>query len=67
MLRLPEPQQCLHAQVTRLTQLTPGDFAAVVRQHRFRAIQSPAALVRALDAECALKEGGGKTAIGFFH
>lgn len=67
MLRLPEPQQCLHAQVTRLTQLTPGDFAVVVRQHRFRAIQSPAALVRALDAECALKEGGGKTAIGFFH
>lgn len=44
--------------------LTPGDFAAVARQHRFRPLTSPAGFVLALQGECALKEKTGR-AIGF--
>ena len=52
------------ARLKRLPKLTPGDFAAVFRQNRFRPINSSAALVAALEAECAVKEGA-KAAIGF--
>ncbi|MBW7900908.1 MAG: ATP-binding protein [Rhodocyclaceae bacterium] len=48
----------------RLKNLTPGDFAATLRQHRFRPIASAAQWVRSLQGECALKEGA-KAAIGF--
>lgn len=50
--------------VGRLKNLTPGDFAATLRQQRFRPIASAAQWVRNLQAECALKEGA-KAAIGF--
>jgi transitional endoplasmic reticulum ATPase len=63
-LNLAVPQPDLLARTMRLQLLTPGDFAAVLRQHRFRPIQSPAMLVSALEAECAVKEGG-KASIGF--
>lgn len=63
-LNLPAPQPDLLTRMMRLQRLTPGDFAAVLRQHRFRPIQSPAMLVSALEAECALKESG-KASIGF--
>lgn len=61
-LSTPQPDQL--AKLMRLQKLTPGDFAAVVRQNRFRPISSSAALVAALEAECAVKEGA-KAAIGF--
>jgi len=48
-----------------LDQLTPGDFAAAARQHRFRPLANPADLVGALVRECELKEGAGKKVIGF--
>jgi SpoVK/Ycf46/Vps4 family AAA+-type ATPase len=64
-LYLPEPSAEVVTRVTRLSALTPGDFAAVVRQHRFRPLASAAALVSALEAECALKQGT-KRAIGFY-
>jgi SpoVK/Ycf46/Vps4 family AAA+-type ATPase len=52
------------ARLRRLDQLTPGDFAAVARRHRFSPVASCAAFVAALDQECAFKRG--KTgAIGF--
>jgi SpoVK/Ycf46/Vps4 family AAA+-type ATPase len=38
-----------------LRNLTPGDFASVVRQHRFRPIVSASAFVQALGQECLLK------------
>ena len=63
-LQLPAPQPDLLTRTMRLQRLTPGDFAAVLRQHRFRPIQSPATLISALEAECAVKEGG-KASIGF--
>ena len=50
--------------VRQLRTLTPGDFAAVARQHRFRPLASPAGFVLALQAECALKHKNGPR-IGF--
>lgn len=63
-LQLPSPQPELLDRTMRLRQLTPGDFAAVIRRHRFHPITSPDLLLSALEAECAIKEGG-KATIGF--
>ncbi len=63
-LKFPEPPVDLMARVRGLTKLTPGDFAAVMRQHRFRPIETSATLVAALEAECAVKDGR-KARIGF--
>ena len=46
----------LQAALGRLQNLTPGDFAAVVRRHRFHPLDSAHALERALAQESALKE-----------
>lgn len=54
------------ARVRRLPNLTPGDFAAVMRQNRFRPLRSASGFIAALEAECTLKDGA-KTAIGFIH
>jgi transitional endoplasmic reticulum ATPase len=54
------------SRLRNLSKLTPGDFAAVVRQNRFRPITSASTMVTALEAECAVKEGA-KAAIGFIH
>ena len=61
---LPIPQQTQLEKVMRMQQLTPGDFATVCRQNRFRPIVSTDVLVAALEAECAMKECS-KAAIGF--
>lgn len=63
-LALEPPQAELNARIACLSRLTPGDFAAVLRQHRFRPIESAVALVAALEAECVVKEGT-KRPIGF--
>ena len=60
----PQPEQ--EARLRHLSNLTPGDFTAVVRQHRFRPIRSSDALVDALEDECAMKEGA-KAGIGFLQ
>lgn len=52
------------ARLARLRQLAPGDFAAVLRQSRFKPLKTTADLVAALEGECALKEGG-KGSMGF--
>lgn len=44
--------------------VTPGDFAAIIRQHRFRPLQNAQDLFQRLQAECALKTGN-RRAIGF--
>ena len=51
--------------VAALGTLTPGDFAAVGRQHRFRRLLTAADWVAALEAECALKPGV-RHAVGFY-
>lgn len=43
------------ARLRMLRNVTPGDFAAVARQHRFRPITSAAGFVQALAQECMLK------------
>ncbi|MBI5901069.1 MAG: AAA family ATPase [Rhodocyclales bacterium] len=63
-LAIPEPSPEYMARLRHLPKLTPGDFAAVARQSRFRPITAPAALISALEAECAAKEGV-RAAIGF--
>lgn len=50
--------------VARLPSLTPGDFAAVTRRHRFAPLPDAAALVRALADECSLKDAP-KAVLGF--
>lgn len=58
------PGPAEQARLARLRQLTPGDFATVLRQGRFRPLGSAAALVAGLEGECALKAGSAQ-AIGF--
>ena len=65
-LELPAPQPEQLSRLAGLRKLTPGDFAAVIRQSGFRSIASTAALIAALEAECALKEGG-SAGMGFFQ
>jgi len=55
-LGLPEPLAESRARLARIHTLTPGDYAAVVRRHRFHPIQSVEAFVTALEEEFALKE-----------
>lgn len=63
-LGLSAPAADVQARVFRLHQLTPGDFATVLRQHRFRPLENASALVSALESECMVKEGT-KRPIGF--
>lgn len=56
VLKIPGPTQSLRAHLDRLHKLTPGDYATVARQHRFRSIDTAEALIAALAAECGLKE-----------
>ncbi len=51
--------------VSRLRQLTPGDFATVTRQARFAPVATPEALLERLQKECAVKEGHSHRPIGF--
>lgn len=62
-LQLQAPPDALE-RVGALHRLTPGDFATVARQARFRAFADAADFIGALQAECALKEGTHR-AIGF--
>ena len=63
-LTLNNPDKALTARIGRLNNLTPGDFAAIVRRHRFNPVCSAADMVTALEEECGLKENF-KRPIGF--
>lgn len=52
-------------ELSRLTCLTPGDFANVVRQSRLRKMKTTQDLIDRLSAECQVKPEGMKRAIGF--
>lgn len=64
-LGLPPPEAALSLALDGLKVLTPGDFATVARQARFRPIRDASALVEALAAECAAKPVGARRPIGF--
>lgn len=55
----------LQAQVQAISLLTPGDFAAVQRRHRFHPVRDAGALLQGLREECAVKEGSRARRIGF--
>ena len=52
-------------EISSMNLLTPGDFAAVRRQHQFKPISSQEFLLEALRAECVLKEGHRNKSFGF--
>jgi transitional endoplasmic reticulum ATPase len=62
---LPEATPEALRQLARLSTLTPGDFAAVERRHRFQPLASPEEFVRALAEECAQKVPASRGTIGF--
>lgn len=65
MLELSPPEIGLRPRLNRLDTLTPGDFAAVSRQHRFCTMEDAEALLRGLEDECAAKTGTRRSVIGF--
>ena len=65
-LAIDPPSSIQLSKVSRMKNLTPGDFAAVARQSRFRRINSPDELLAAREAECGIKEGA-KSTIGFVN
>lgn len=64
-LGLPEPSAELRPRLSRLACLTPGDFAAIARQHRFRPLVHAEDVLRALEIEVSLKRHGATRSIGF--
>lgn len=64
-LGLAAPEPASVAQIERLDVLTPGDFAAVARRHRFAPFTSVQSFVEALADECGMKEDGKRKSVGF--
>lgn len=65
-LGITKPSDNLKPELNRLKNVTPGDYSAVVRRHRFQPLTTAQAMVSALKAECDLKEGN-KNTIGFIQ
>lgn len=61
-----EPGPVIRNRLRSMDRLTPGDFASVLRQNRFKALHGPEAMLAALEAEASLKEGA-KGTIGFIR
>ena len=55
----------LKEKVRSLKQLTPGDFAAVRRQNRFRPVKRAEIFLDRLLEEISVKEGNGEVKMGF--
>jgi SpoVK/Ycf46/Vps4 family AAA+-type ATPase len=62
---IPQPDDGMKTALHKLDDLTPGDFAVLARQHRFRPFFDAKAMITALVAECALKTPHKKQPIGF--
>ena len=63
-LGLPGPDASHMRRGEVIDNLTPGDFAALARRHRFQPFVTPGEWLARLEAEAALKRGG-KNWIGF--
>lgn len=61
----PADSDPLRARLAALRALTPGDFAAVARRHRFETFRHPEGLVSALEVECQAKPGMTTRRMGF--
>jgi SpoVK/Ycf46/Vps4 family AAA+-type ATPase len=64
-LNLRRPNKAVRTRVEALQGLTPGDFAAVERQHRFHPVQNAQDFIQRLEEECALKETATSRKLGF--
>ena len=64
-LKLSRPSSTLKRAAQSLKYLTPGDFAAVVRQNRFRPIVDAKDLIRRLEDEIAVKQVENGSVMGF--
>lgn len=64
-LNLEKPEAADEQTIRRLQNLTPGDFAAVCRQHLLRRLETTGDLIQALEAESRLKRDGRHSAMGF--
>ena len=60
----PAPPPALR-QLDSLPILTPGDFAAVARQHRFHPLVTAESWIAALETECAAKPAVHRQVVGF--
>jgi SpoVK/Ycf46/Vps4 family AAA+-type ATPase len=65
LMQLVVPQESIEQRIKKIENLTPGDFAVVLRCSRFQQIESPMYFAEALENECSLKEDGKKRTIGF--
>ncbi|MDF9776696.1 AAA family ATPase [Pseudomonas baetica] len=66
-LKLKDPTKTASLRLRSEQQLTPGDFASVARQARFKPFANANALASALIAEARLKTAGKQRPIGFVH
>ncbi|ULJ64936.1 AAA family ATPase [Wielerella bovis] len=55
----------LKSEIVRLKNVTAGDFAVLIKQARIMPFANSEAMLKALQAECAMKEGA-KGTMGFF-
>ena len=64
-IEAPTDNELLRARLAGIKALTPGDFAAVARRHRFETFVHADSLVAALEAECRIKPGVATRRMGF--
>lgn len=60
------PDAAIDRVLSRLAALTPGDFAAVIRRHRFHPLKSALEFAEALESECSSRQRG-SAPIGFLR
>ncbi|MEE3696743.1 AAA family ATPase [Glaesserella parasuis] len=64
-LSLPDLTDVEQDRIAQLRNLTPGDFAAVARRHRFAPFENVDEWLKAIKAECEIKQGKVARRIGF--
>lgn len=64
-LKLPKVEKEFKRDIQSLKQLTPGDFAAVVRQNKFRPINSVTDFIERLEDEITVKNVSSVNVMGF--
>lgn len=64
-LSLPALADVEQDRIAQLRNLTPGDFAAVARRHRFAPFENVDEWLKAIKAECEIKQENNRRSIGF--
>ena len=64
-LSLPALTDVEQESIAQLGNLTPGDFAAVARRHRFAPFENVDEWLKAIKAECEIKQENNRRSIGF--